>query len=40
MSKKAADQIVNTKRKTVLKRDVEVVVNNVPNLCFLDGTLE
>ncbi|XP_056635019.1 DNA polymerase epsilon subunit 4 isoform X1 [Diorhabda sublineata] len=40
MTKEAMKQLISGKRKTLLKRDVDNVVDNNPNLCFLDGALE
>ncbi|CAH0555028.1 unnamed protein product [Brassicogethes aeneus] len=40
LGKKTSDQIANTKRKTMLRRDVDSVVAKIPNLCFLEGTLD
>lgn len=31
---------LGTKRKTMFKRDVEAAIDAIPNLCFLEGTLE
>ncbi|XP_060530102.1 DNA polymerase epsilon subunit 4 [Cylas formicarius] len=40
MSKEAAKQLTASKRKTIMKRDVDIAIENVPHLCFLDGALE
>lgn len=36
----AVKNIGTGKRKTLLKRDVETAIENIPSLCFLDGALE
>ncbi|CAG9862002.1 unnamed protein product [Phyllotreta striolata] len=36
----AGKNVGKNKRKTVLKRDVEVAIENIPSMCFLDGALE
>ncbi|XP_028135207.1 DNA polymerase epsilon subunit 4 [Diabrotica virgifera virgifera] len=40
MAEEASKQLSHGKRKTVLKRDVDIVIENNPSLCFLDGALE
>ncbi|XP_072379184.1 DNA polymerase epsilon subunit 4-like [Diabrotica undecimpunctata] len=40
LAEEANKQLSHGKRKTVLKRDVDIVIENNPSLCFLDGALE
>ncbi|KAL3269973.1 hypothetical protein HHI36_009028 [Cryptolaemus montrouzieri] len=40
LGKEAAKTTINTKRKTVMKRDVDSAIDQVSHLCFLEGALE
>ncbi|CAG9770958.1 unnamed protein product [Ceutorhynchus assimilis] len=40
LTKESYKQLAGQKRRTVMKRDIDVTVENIPQLCFLDGALE
>lgn len=40
LAREANRQLANNKRKTVVRRDVDVTIESIPQLCFLDGALE
>ncbi|XP_050310702.1 DNA polymerase epsilon subunit 4 [Anthonomus grandis grandis] len=40
LAKETGKQLDVTKKKTITKHDVEVVIETLPQLCFLDGALE
>lgn len=40
LTKETNKQMAGNKRKTVMKRDVDVAIESSPQLCFLDGALE
>ncbi|XP_066141346.1 DNA polymerase epsilon subunit 4 isoform X1 [Euwallacea fornicatus] len=40
MAKECRQQMPVNKRKTIMKRDVDLAIESIPQLCFLDGALE
>lgn len=40
LAKECGKQMATNKRKTMMKRDVDVAIESAPQLCFLDGALE
>lgn len=40
LGREAAKYTVQSKRKTVQRRDINTVIDSVPQLCFLEGALE
>ncbi|XP_022902491.1 DNA polymerase epsilon subunit 4 [Onthophagus taurus] len=36
---KSVHKHMDSKRKTIMKKDFDAAVNDEPNLCFLDGTM-
>lgn len=40
VSEHLAEEVANSKRKTVMRKDVDAVMRSVPKLYFLDGTID
>lgn len=40
IAKESGKQMGSSKRKTVMRRDVDLAIENCGNLCFLDGALD
>lgn len=40
LAKESGKQLATIKRKTLMKRDVDITIETCANLCFLDGALD
>lgn len=40
LAKESGKQLAPIKRKTLMRRDVDVAIQNCVNLCFLDGAID
>lgn len=40
LAKEAGKQLSSIKRKTLMRRDVDIAIQTRSNLCFLDGVID
>lgn len=40
LAKESGKQLGSIKRKTLMRRDVDVAIQNCSNFCFLDGAID